>query len=98
MLGEIVEQGFEAKPGEAIAIGQTLGWVEGFKALSDVYGVIEGTFEAANTALDADPSRIDKDPYYAGWLYLARGTPDPNSTQVQGYIEVLDATIDKMLG
>lgn len=98
MLGEIVEQGFEAKPGDVIAVGQTLGWVEGFKALSDVYCVVDGTFEAANTALDADPSRVDKDPYYSGWLYLARGTPDPNSTPVQGYIEVLDATIDKMLG
>ncbi|QOV92492.1 glycine cleavage system protein H [Humisphaera borealis] len=98
MLGEIVEQGFEAKPGSAITVGQTLGWVEGFKALSDVYGVIDGTFEGANTTLNDDPSRIDKDPYYAGWLYLARGTPDPNSTAVDGYMQVLDATIDKMLG
>jgi len=98
MLGEIVEQGFEAKPGSAITVGQTIGWVEGFKALSDVYSVVAGQFHAPNTALDADPSKIDKDPYYAGWLYLARGTPDPNSTAVDGYMQVLDATIDKMLG
>ena len=98
MLGEIVEHGFEAKPGTAIAVGQTVGWVEGFKALSDVYGVIDGTFEGGNPDLDADPSRIDKDPYYAGWLYLARGTPEPNGVDVAGYISILDATIDKMLG
>lgn len=98
MLGEIVEHGFEAKPGETIKVGQTIGWVEGFKALSDVYCVLDGVFEAGNSILDADPSRIDKDPYNAGWLYLARGTPEANSMDVAGYISVLDATIDKMLG
>ncbi len=98
MLGEIVEHGFEAKPGTAIAVGQTIGWVEGFKALSDVYGVVAGTFVGGNPVLDADPSRIDRDPYYAGWLYLARGTPEPNGVDVDGYISILDATIDKMLG
>jgi glycine cleavage system H protein len=98
MLGEIVEHGFEAKPGDPITVGQTVGWVEGFKALSDVYGVVDGTFAGGNPVLDADPSRIDKDPYHAGWLYLARGTPEPNSLDVAGYIGVLDATIDKMLG
>jgi glycine cleavage system H protein len=98
MLGEIVEHGFEAKPGESIKIGQTLGWVEGFKALSDVYCVVDGTFEGGNPLVGEDPSRIDKDPYYAGWLYLARGTPEQNSVDVAGYISILDATIDKMLG
>ncbi|HEX8914838.1 MAG TPA: glycine cleavage system protein H [Humisphaera sp.] len=98
MLGEIVEHGFEAKPGTAVKVGQAIGWVEGFKALSDVYCVLDGTFESGNPELDADPSRIDKDPYHAGWLYLARGTPEPNSLDVTGYISVLDATIDKMLG
>lgn len=98
MLGEIVEHGFEAKPGTAVAVGQTVGWVEGFKALSDVYGVVDGTFEGGNPDLDADASRIDKDPYHAGWLYLARGTPEPNAVDVGGYISILDATIDKMLG
>jgi glycine cleavage system H protein len=98
MLGEIVEHGFEAKAGTAIKVGQAIGWVEGFKALSDVYCVLDGTFESGNPALDADPSRIDKDPYQAGWLYLARGTPEPNSLDVAAYISVLDATIDKMLG
>jgi glycine cleavage system H protein len=98
MLGEIVEQGFQSKPGNAISVGQTIGWVEGFKALSDIYGVVDGAFETANAVLDADPSKIDKDPYYSGWLYLARGRPDPNSTAVDGYMQLLDATIDKMLG
>jgi glycine cleavage system H protein len=98
MLGEIVEQGFEVKPGDAVAIGQRIGWVEGFKALSDLYCVVSGSFEGLNPDLDADATLVDKDPYNRGWLYLARGTPDPNGTPVEGYIGLLDATIDKMLG
>ncbi len=98
MLGEIVEHGFEAKPGTAVAVGQTIGWVEGFKALSDVYGVVDGTFEGGNPVIDADPAAVAKDPYYRGGLYLVRGTPDPNAVAVEGYIGILNATIDKMLG
>ena len=98
MLGEVVEHGFEVKPGDSVKVGQEIGWVEGFKALSDLYCVIDGAFEGGNLAIDADPTLIDKDPYHKGWLYLARGTPEPNSVAVQGYIGILDATIDKMLG
>ena len=98
MLGEIVEHGFEAKPGNAVSVGQAIGWVEGFKALTDLYCVADGTFEGGNPDLDAGSEAVEKDPYYKGWLYLVRGTPDPNSLSVDGYIGVLDATIDKMLG
>lgn len=96
MLGEIVEHGFEVKPDQAIAVGQTVGWVEGFKALTDLYSVANGTFAGGNTEIEADPTRIDKDPYGQGWLYLVRGSPEPNSVPVEGYIQLLDATIDKM--
>src|SRR4051812_637551 len=103
MLGEIVEHGFEAdgRPvavGQPVKVGQVIGWVEGFKALTDLYCVADGTFEGGNPAIDADPALVANDPYYAGWLYLVRGTPDPNSVAVDGYIGVLDATIDTMLG
>ena len=98
MLGDIVEQGFETKPGGAVKVGQTIGWVEGFKALTELYSVADGAFEGGNPELDGDPSLIDKDPYGRGWLYRVRGTPEPNSVAVEGYIGILDATIDKMLG
>jgi len=96
MLGDLVEHGFEVKPGDPIKVGQTIGWLEGFKALTDLYGVIDGTFESTNPDLEQDATLIDKDPYNRGWLYQSRGSPDPNSVDVQGYIQVLDATIDKM--
>ena len=72
------------------------GWVEGFKALTDLYSVADGAFAGTNQELEANPTLTDREPYGKGWLYLARGTPDPNSTDVQGYIQWLDATIDKM--
>jgi glycine cleavage system H protein len=96
MLGEIVEHGFEVKPGDAVKVGQTIGWLEGFKALTDLYCVADGTFAGGNPDLDADTTLLDKDPYYRGWLYQVRGTPEPNALPVEGYIHLLDATIDKM--
>jgi glycine cleavage system H protein len=77
-------------------VGQEIGWVEGFKALTDLYGVVEGEFAGTNPALDADPTLTDTDCYNAGWLYNARGTPEPNSVDVHGYTQLLDLTIDKM--
>lgn len=97
MLGDFVEHGFQAKPGDPVAIGQTIGWVEGFKALTDLYCVLDGTFVGANPAVDQDVTLTDTDPYGRGWLYAVRGTPDPNATDVHGYAALLDLTIDKML-
>lgn len=96
MLGDLVEHGFGAKPGDAVTVGQTIGWVEGFKALTDLYCVIDGEFLGGNPAIDADVTLTDSDPYGQGWLYAARGKPDSNSVDVGGYTQLLDLTIDKM--
>ncbi len=96
MLGDFVEHGFEVKPADPIRVGQTIGWVEGFKALTEIYCVMNGEFLGPNPALAQDVTLVDTDPYGAGWLYHGRGTPEPNSVDVQGYTEMLDLTIDKM--
>lgn len=96
MLGDLVEHGFEAKTGDAVSVGQVIGWIEGFKALTDLYCVANGEFAGANPALDADITLTDSDPYGEGWLYMVRGTPDPGATDVHGYAGLLDLTIDKM--
>lgn len=96
MLGDLVEHGFEVKEADAVTVGQTIGWVEGFKALTDLYCVIDGIFVGGNEALDKDLTLTDKEPYGQGWLYAVRGSPDPNSLDVQGYMQLLDQTIDKM--
>lgn len=97
MLGEMVEHGFQAQLGEPVSLGQTIGWLEGFKAVADVYCAGEGQFGGGNPELDRDVTLIDSDPYDAGWLYTLLGEPDQNSLDVQGYMALLDLTIDKML-
>ncbi len=97
MLGDLVDQGFEVTEGAAIRPGQILGWIEGFKAISDVYGVIDGTFAGGNPALKGQLDLVNAEPYGAGWLYRARGTPDAQCMSATAYIGLLNATIDRML-
>ena len=37
MLGEPVDLDFEAQPGASVAKGDVVGWLEGFKAVTDLY-------------------------------------------------------------
>ncbi len=97
MLGDLVECMFAVEPGEPVAIGQPIGSIEGFKAVSDVYAVASGRFAGANEALDADITLVESAPYGDGWLYAVDGTADPDSLAVEEYVHVLDATIDRML-
>ncbi|MEO7653671.1 MAG: glycine cleavage system protein H [Bryobacteraceae bacterium] len=98
MLGELVEFEFATPVGSAAEVGQSIGWVEGFKAVSDLYSVVTGEFLGSNPALAKDITLVDSDHYETGWLYRARGVPDPGAVDVSGYVAVLNATIDKMLG
>src|SRR6187399_2821517 len=69
MLGDIVEFGFNVQRGAPVEVGQAVGWMEGFKAISDIYCVAKGEFVRANPALDADITLLDTKPYGEGWLY-----------------------------
>ena len=97
MLGEMVEYEFSVAAGSPVEVGQPIGWVEGFKAVSDLYSVASGEFLGPNPALARDITLVDTDPYEKGWLYRVRGAPDRASVDVHGYMAALDATIDKML-
>ena len=95
MLGDFVELGWEVKPGTQVEEGQAIGWVEGFKALSELYSVMGGEFLGGNPAIDEDTTLVDKDGYYGGWLYRVRGEPE-DTLDVHGYIAFLDETIDRV--
>lgn len=97
MLGDMVDHGFEMEADAPVAVGQIIGWVEGFKAISDVYCVATGTFLGGNAALREKIALIDKQPYGEGWLYAARGKPDEKCLDVHGYREHLDRAIDLIL-
>ena len=97
MLGEMVDHGFEKEPGAKVTVGEIVGWVEGFKAISDLFCVVSGEFRGGNSVLRENVKLISKDPYGAGWLYCVHGMPDPNCLKVETYRDLLDKTIDRML-
>lgn len=97
MLGEMVDYGFEVGPGGPVQQGQIIGWAEGFKAISDLYCIGDGTFIGVNPDLEKNIQWIDKDPYRKGWLYRFEGRIDPKCMNVEAYVGVLDKTIDKIL-
>jgi len=98
MLGEIVEIGFEIEPGSPVETGQVVGWVEGFKAVTDVFSPLSGRFEEANPALTRNIRLLVTEPDQKGWLFKVRGEPDKGCLDVRAYVSLLDTTIDKMLG
>jgi glycine cleavage system H protein len=96
MLGELVDADFSVPLSGPVEPGQEIGWVEGFKATSDVFSVMEGSFAGKNTALDVDACIVRSDPYRDGWLYAVRGEPETESFDVHGYVELLQETIGRM--
>lgn len=97
MLGDLVEYEFSVAAGDAVAVGQEVGSIEGFKAVTSIFSVAEGEFLGAGEELGWDITAVESDPYGRGWLYRVRGRPDPASVDVHGYIAILDATIDRLL-
>jgi glycine cleavage system H protein len=97
MIGDLVEYDFTVAPGARVEVGQEIGSVEGFKAVTTLYSVVDGEFLGPGEGLAADITAADSDPHGRGWLYSVRGEPDPASVDVQGYVVILDATIDRML-
>ena len=75
-----------------------LGWIEGFKAVTDVFCPLDGDFAGTNPELDQDITLLSSAPYGRGWLFATRGRPSPEALDAAGYSAFLDATIDKMTG
>ncbi len=97
MLGEMVDHGFEVAPRSRVIPGQSIGWVEGFKAVSELFCIATGEFAGGNRALDEKITLVNQDPYGMGWLYEVRGEPDTTCLDVYAYARLLDETIDKFL-
>jgi glycine cleavage system H protein len=98
MLGDLVEYGYEVKPNTPVQLGDTVGWIEAFKATTDLYCPGTGTFLETNPELEKNPTLFDNDPYGQGWLYTLTGDVDPNAVDVAGYVALLDLAIDKIQG
>jgi glycine cleavage system H protein len=96
MLGELVEVEWQAPLHGAIHAGDQIGWVEGFKAASDVFACMDGTFLGGNPLLDEDACIVRSDPYIDGWLYRAAGNPEKDAMNAHQYLDLLGDTISKM--
>lgn len=97
MLGEMVDHGFAVEPGRQVQQGEVIGWIEGFKAISDLFCVVQGEFAGSNPALRERVHLVSEDPYGEGWLYAVNGEADPHWLDAQAYAALLDQTIDKIL-
>ena len=60
------------KVGSVLKQAAAFGVVESVEAASDVYAPVSGTVVAVNTALDAAPETLNRDPYGAGWILRLR--------------------------
>lgn len=98
MLGEVVEFEFEVAQDQEIRQGQTIGWVEGFKAVTELYSPLAGRFAGPNPDLEQLLEEIHKHPYDGGWLYRVAGDPPGGCLDAREYAGFLDGTIDRMMG
>ncbi len=96
MLGELVEARYEVAEGDPVTSGQQIGYVEGFKAASDLFSVMEGEFGTGNPILEEDACIVKSSPYVDGWLYSVDGEPEETSVDVDGYLAHLGQLIEKM--
>ena len=97
MLGDIVDFGFDAASAASVKTGEVIGWIEGFKAISDIYCIADGQFAGVNPELKQELELVSRDPYSRGWLYAVTGEPDPRCMDVHAYRDLLDQTIDRLL-
>jgi glycine cleavage system H protein len=97
MLGDIVEFDFSVTPGTAVGLGDEIGSIEGLKAVTSVFSAGSGMFMGESPSLRADVTLAESDPYGEAWLYRLQGAPGADTVDVEGYVAILDATIDKMI-
>ena len=97
MLGDMVEFNFAVREGERVAVGDEIGTVEGLKAVTSIFASGSGLFLGESAQLRSDVTLVESDPYGKGWLYRLQGAAAPDAVDVEGYIAILDATIDKMM-
>src|SRR5688572_3359860 len=63
MLGELVDVKFELPAGAPVNVGEIVGNIEGFKAISDIYCVGDGTFVTGNPGLTSGLEYVGEKPY-----------------------------------
>lgn len=70
-LGDIVYVELPSVGAEVSQFANT-GVVESVKAVSDLYTPISGEVVEVNSALENDPSLVNREPFDGGWLFKVR--------------------------
>lgn len=75
-LGDIVYVDINTV-GQEISHGEVFGTVEAVKTVSDLYMPLSGKVVELNSVLEANPEKVNEDPYGAGWMVKVeiKGTP-----------------------
>ena len=94
LLGDLVEHEWAIPPGSPITLGEKLGWLDGFKAVTDLVSLLTGTFERGNPELLRNIDLLTTDPFGTGWLYEAVGTSGQPTLDVDDYAHHLNDLID----
>lgn len=75
-LGDVVFVNLP-KSGDRLSSHQSFGTIEAVKAVSELYSPVAGEVVNANSALEADPAVVNRDPYGDGWMVTLRiSSPD----------------------
>lgn len=67
-LGDIVYVDIAVSEGDEIAAGEIFGSIEAVKTVSDLFMPVSGKITAINEMLDAEPEKVNSDPYGDGWI------------------------------
>jgi len=80
-LGDIV---FVELPevGRAITAGDAYAVVESVKAVSDVYAPVTGEVIEVNEGLEAEPEKVNTEPYGAGWIVKVKVAADVDTSHL----------------
>ena len=61
--------------GDHVFTGEAFGEIESVKAVSDLYGPVDGEVSAINEKLLEDPTIVTADPYGHGWMVKLKVEP-----------------------
>jgi len=91
-LGDIVYVEMENLD-KTLKAGDIFGSVEAVKTVSDLFLPLDGTIIEFNSALEAEPELVNKDPFEAGWMIKMK------VANTAAYEELMDAAAyDALVG
>lgn len=73
------------EPGTKVSHGESFGYVDSVKAVSELYAPVDGEIVACNAELEAAPESVNENPYTDGWLIKIKPS-NPGA-----FAELLDA-------